>query len=176
MSGSMVRRLSALLTSALFLVASTASSAVALPAQSVPDLQRIQTLYESAAYDEAVRALDAAQDTSMLPAEQRQTLLQYRALCLLALDRETDAEKAIEQILTIDPLRLLTENDAPPRLVKTFEQVRARVVPGLTREQYASAKALFDGGRFPEAAAGFERVRQLVSSVDAGERHDLADI
>ena len=169
--------ISGLLVTGLFALGTASAEQLTVTPQALPDVQRIQTLYESAAYDEAVRALDAAHDTSSLPAEELQTLLRYRVLCLLALDREEEAEKDVELLLTADPLQQLTAADAPPRLIKTFDRVRARILPRLAREQYEAAKALFDSRRFNEAAKGFERVLQLHSSAgDTDERRGTADL
>lgn len=161
------------------LVAGGLSVGTAPPAgaagQPPPDLQHIRALYEGASYEDAMRALDAADGVSIISGEQHETLLQYRALCLLALNRQTDAEKAVEEILSADPLHQPAPEE-PPRLVEVFDRVRTRMMPSLARQQYAAAKALFDKGQFAEAAGGFERVIQLDSRVAPGDREKPGDL
>jgi hypothetical protein len=175
MTGLMIsRRIATPLASAMLVVAMFAGGSGAQTAP--PDLQRIRALYESASYDEAVQTLDAAENASILSGEDLQGLLQYRALCLLALNRDGDAERAVEQILTADPLHQLPAGDAPPRLVTTFDRVRARIAPRLAREQYESAKALYDSRNFSEASKGFERVVQIAASAGRDQPRDVADL
>ena len=153
----------------------TVPSAGAAAGQPPPDLQRIRALYEGASYEDAMRALDSADAASIVSGEQHATLLLYRALCLLALDRQTDAEKAVEDILSTDPLHQPGPEE-PPRLVAVFDRVRARLLPSLVRDQYAAAKALFDSRQFAEAASGFERVIQLSSQVADADREKVGDL
>ncbi len=167
------RPIAALVVASLFGVA-TFRAGVAV-AQPPPDLQRIRALYEGASYEDAMRALETAENTPIISGEQHQTLLQYRALCLLALDRQSDVEKTVEQILSADPLHQPAPED-PPRLLTVFDRVRARIVPALTREQYAAAKTLYDNRQFVEAASGFERVIQLSASVARSERDGVGDL
>ncbi len=166
-AGRISRPIAALVVASVF-----AGPAIAQPP---PDLQRIRALYEGASYEDAMRALEAAEDTPIMRGEQHQLLLQYRALCQLALDRQSDAEKTVEQILSANPLHQPAP-EVPPRLLTVFERVRARIVPALIQEQYAAAKTLFDNRQFVEAASGFERVVQLGSSVARSERDGIGDL
>jgi tetratricopeptide (TPR) repeat protein len=168
------RPIAALFVASVAAVA-VASSAGVAGAQPPPDLQRIRALYEGASYDEAMRALDAAQDVSLISGEHNGMLLQYRALCLLALDRQSDAEQTVQQILAADPLQPAPD-DAPPRLAKVFDRVRAAIVPAAARAQYAAAKTLFDHQQFADAASGFERVVQLDASVAHGDGDETGDL
>lgn len=168
------RPIAALFVAIVFGVGPTVRAGVSA-AQPPPDLPRIRALYEGASYEDAMRALDAAEDASLISGEQHQMLLQYRALCLLALDRQSDAEKTVEQILSADPLHQPAPEE-PPRLLTVFDRVRARIVPALARQQYAAAKALFENRQFDDAASGFERVIQIDSSVARSDRHEVGDL
>jgi Gram-negative bacterial TonB protein C-terminal len=144
-------------------------------AQDGPGVERVRTLYESAAYDDAMRALDAMANETVVPREQAEMVLRYRALCLLALDRNAEAETAVEQIVVNNPLYEVTAENAPPRLVKTFDRVRARVIPALARSEYAAAKDLFEKKQWTEAAERFERVVQL-GTASAGPEDGTSDV
>jgi TonB family protein len=175
MTGSHVSRALAALFLACIVTVGVARTGRAAAGQPPPDLQHIRALYEGASYEDAMRALDAADGASIVSGEQHQTLLQYRALCLLALDRQPDAEKAIEEILSTDPLHQPGPEE-PPRLVAVFDRVRSRMLPSLARQQYAAAKDLFDHHQFDEAASGFERVLELGSRIAPGDREGAGDL
>ena len=86
-----------------------------------------KALYDSASFDEALVVLDrlgGAQPESDVEEVQR-----YRALCLLALNRTSDAQRAIEIVFSRDPLFRLSDGDAPPRMRTAFNDVRRRLMP-----------------------------------------------
>ena len=60
-------------------------------------------LYAAAAYDEALAALNRL-DLSTAPQTDHFAISQYRAFCLVALGRTGDAEKAIEAVVSAEPL------------------------------------------------------------------------
>src|SRR4051812_17453813 len=66
------------------------------------DLSAARELYASAAYEDALVALNRLR-SSEHPPSQAPIIEQYRAFCLLALGRATDAEQAIEAGVTADP-------------------------------------------------------------------------
>jgi TonB family protein len=141
------------------------STATAQTARAQPPLQplldSVKKLYESAAYDEALGQLDQVlqQDSTLAQANPAaRTVQQYRALCLLALNRTPEAEQAMERLIIANPDYQPDANEASPRLVSIFSRARARVVPVLARKGYVRAKALFDQHQYTEAAAEFTRV------------------
>jgi hypothetical protein len=139
--------------------------AVALSAQttSPSSLDAVRTLYESAAYDEALSTLDRVSASGASSADSG-TLLRYRALCLLALDRSAEAEQAIERLLTDDSSYRPDPGDTSPRFVSLVDRTRNRVIPALARKQYEIAKRDYDQNRRGLAATGFARVTALLSS------------
>jgi tetratricopeptide (TPR) repeat protein len=114
-------------------------------------------LYASAQYDEALKVLDTlASDTSSSAAD-KQSIELYRTLCLLAVGRRDDAERAIEAIIARDPL-YRAGDDLPPRTRAVFGETKRRLLPTIVQQQYADAKTAFERKDFEPAAAGFKRV------------------
>jgi hypothetical protein len=118
----------------------------------------VQALYEAADYDGALAALDEA-------GNQDQRAREYRALCLLALDRMDDMEKTIEAMVQFDPVYRPAASQ-PPRLRTAFDRVHRRLLPSIVRERYLQAKANQEKARYAESAAGFELVLRLLKEGD----------
>ncbi len=137
-------------------------------------LTHARGLYESAAYEEALVELGRlkAEATPAAMAE----IDRYRALCLMALSRSSEADKVIESIVTNDPLYLPAATEAAPRVRAAFSAVRQRVLPGVARQLYVDAKALFDRKAYPEAVQALERTVKVIDNVDAANQSDLADL
>jgi TonB family protein len=91
----------------------------------------------------------------------------YRALCLLALGRTGETERALEELVSRRPLFKMTDADVSPRLVALFHTVRRRVLPVATKDLYAKAKANFEQKRYVTAST------QLKDLVDLLEDEDL---
>ena len=129
-------------------------------------LESARDLYASARYDEALTLLDRL--SSDAPAsEQRQSIDLYRTLCLLAVGRRDDADRAIEAIIARDPLYRLSE-DVPPRTRTAFTDAKRRLLPTIVQQQYGDAKRAFDGGQFDIAAVTFKRVIDALNDSDIG--------
>ena len=80
---------------------------------------RARELYASAEYDLALSVIGDSQE----PAAQ-----QYRALCLLALGRQADAEAALKRLIASAPEFTLSAEDMPPRFITLFAQQRRKLV------------------------------------------------
>lgn len=153
------------------LVVAVVMSLFASTATAQDALGNARNLYESAAYEDALIALgrlgaEASSDAA-------KEIERYRALCLMALGRESEADKIIESIVMNDPL--YQPADAAPRVRAAFTAVRHRVVPGLVRSLYADAKAAFDRKAYPEAVQGLERIVLVVDSLATANQSDLKD-
>src|SRR5260221_904865 len=94
-------------------VATTILSA-SVRAQESGDLAAARDLYASAAYDDALAVLNRLRATDHPPGQSRY-IEQYRAFCLLALGRASDAEQAIEALVPAQPTFLPSASDPPPR-------------------------------------------------------------
>jgi len=138
----------------------------ASPSQDAVDA--VRQLYAAAEYESALAALDRLSTSTGAP--EATEVERYRALCLMALGRSTDADAAFERVVRNDPWYEPGEQE-PPRVRAAFAAVRARVLPEVARARYAEAKAAYDRKDYPAAVAGFER---SVRILDAAELADPA--
>jgi hypothetical protein len=134
-------------------------------AQSNQPLDDAKTLYDSASFDEALQLLDGLGRTQ--PESNVEEVQRYRALCLLALNRTNDAQKAIEIVFSRDPLYRLSPGEAPPRMQAAFAEVRKRLLPSVTEQLYASAKLSFDRKEYTLAATQFQDLLTFLDDDDA---------
>jgi TonB family protein len=147
---------------------------VATSAAAQDALTDARNLYESAAYEEALAAFgrlkaDAGASTAA-------EIDRYRALCLMALSRASEADKVIESIVINDPLYQPGATEAAPRVRAAFSTVRQRILPGVARQLYVDAKALFDRKAYPEAVRALEKTVTVIDNVDPANRADLGDL
>jgi hypothetical protein len=94
---------------------------------------------------------------------------QYRAFCLMALGRQSDAVQAIESVVMSDPFFRPTEDDLSPRVFTAFRDARRRLLPGIAQQRYQAAKAAYDRKEYAGALAGFEATVRLIAAPDLAE-------
>src|SRR5688572_13647324 len=124
-------------------------------------------LYTAASYEEALAMLGRL-DSERTEASDRMAANQYRAFCLLALGRMSEAERAIEAVLTVDLLYRPADAFMSPRLRSAFAAVRQRIVPSIVQQEYTRARAAYDRGDYPSAVAQFDRVLKALADPDLG--------
>jgi TonB family protein len=135
-------------------------------------------LYSAAAYEDALRVLDRLEKSDSKPGD-RLAIHQYRAFCLLALGRTTDAERAIEAVVSSQPFYHPSDAEVSPRLRSAFSAVRQRMLPAIVQQKYAQAKSAYDQKDFVSAAAGFGQVLDALADPDIGpaaSRAPLSDL
>lgn len=105
------------------------------------------------------------------PSQGREVLSvdQYRAFCLMALGRQSDAVRAIEAVVAADPFYLPNEADLSPRVVVAFRDARRRLLPGVVQERYSAAKAAYDRKDYAAAVEGFDATTRLIDAPDLAE-------
>lgn len=130
-------------------------------------LTAARDLYAAAAYEDALALLNRIGNTSGR-AEDSRAVEQYRAFCLLALGRATEAERAIEAVIAADPSYQPSQSDVSPRVRTAFSEVRRRVLPNLVQQKYADARGAFERKEWVAAAEGFGFVLQLFADPDVG--------
>ena len=123
-------------------------------------------LYGSAAYDEALGVLDRLKSSAPAGAPNVRDVEEYRALCLLALGRQVDAERAIEAVVLADPTFRPDAQSVSPRVLTAFVQVRRRLLPTIVQQRYVAAKAALDRQEAKVALAGFEEALALIDAPD----------
>ncbi len=132
-------------------------------------LANVKTLYASAAYEDALSAIDRLRTTGPAATDNR-GLEQYRAFCLLALGREAEATKSLEDLITGDPFFVPDQNEVSPRVFTLFHSVRHRLLPPLVQQRYTMAKATYDRKEYEAAADQFTRVASLMDDPDMDQR------
>ena len=128
---------------------------------------RARDLYASAEYDQALSLIGDSQE----PAAQ-----QYRALCLLALGRQADAEAALKSLITVAPEFTLSAEDMPPRFVTLFAQQRREIVPGVLRKLFADAREDYRAKAYDRALPQFKRVLALSSETEVRDAEGVDDL
>jgi tetratricopeptide (TPR) repeat protein len=128
-------------------------------------LTAARDLYAAAAYEDALAALDRLRAGGAKVDDSR-ALDQYRAFCLLALGKSSEAAQAIEAVVSADPSYYPSNNDVSPRVRAAFSDVRRRLLPDLAQQKYAQAKATFDRKDYRAAAEGFGQLLDLFADPD----------
>jgi TonB family protein len=134
------------------------------------DLDSVKELYAAASYEEALSRLDTLRNVDVVVANQ------YRALCLLGLGRAADAESALQEIVSANPLYRVSPNDVSPRLVDLFTEVRKRALPSAAKQLYARAKNDYDEKKHTQAVAGFTTLLELLKDKDLQQSGGVGDL
>lgn len=144
---------------------------VVRPALADDSLDAARQLYAAAAYDDALAVLDRVQQS--LPAKASAVALeQQRALCLLALNRGADAERAITAVVEADPLYLPDEATASPRVRAAFQDVRVRALPGIARAVFERGRENYNQKEYARASAEFELALAVTAQIAAAGQSD----
>jgi TonB family protein len=136
-------------------------------------LDRAKSLYASAAYDEALTALDQLSGT---PAPDDSTSISaYRVYCLLALNRQDEARALIDRLLHQSPFFVPSADEAPPKIQTIFRDVRRATLPKIAKERYDEAKAAFER-KDPQTVRRFDDLLTLLEDPDLREWSASADL
>jgi len=125
-------------------------------------------LYASARYDEALALLNGMRPADSSAGSDMKSVEQYRSLCLLALGRGSEAEKAIAAVVTADPAYQPSDSEASPRVRAAFSEVRKRLLPQIAGSRYTAAKESFDRKDFAAAEGQFRELLALLDDPDMG--------
>lgn len=141
-------------------------------------LEAARQLYASAEYTSALSMLNTL-STVDSPREERRAIALYRTLCLLAVGRSAEADRAIESMVSADPLYRPDADEIPPRMRTAIAQARKRMLPAILQEKYKDSKAAFDRQDFSRAALGFKEMLDGLADPDitaAASQSPLADL
>jgi hypothetical protein len=141
-------------------------------------LEAARQLYASAEYTSALSMLNAL-SAGNSPREERRAIALYRTLCLLAVGRGAEADRAIESMVSADPLYRPDADDIPPRMRTAIAEARKRMLPAILQEKYKDSKAAFDRQDFSHAASGFKEMLDGLADQDiaaAASQSPLADL
>jgi TonB family protein len=124
-------------------------------------LQTVKALYAAAAYEDALTALNSVEVDGRLT-----EVHQYRVFCLVALGRNGEAERAMEALITADPLYVFDPVETSPRVQEAFNRRRQQLLPDIAKRFYFDARGALDRKDRAGAIAGFER---LLTIIDAAQ-------
>jgi len=149
------------------LVALVLASTSITSGQVADSLVKAKALYAEASYDEAL---------AILKGNDGAEAFQYRALCLIALGRTQEAERALESLITVAPTYAMSDADLPPRLVSLFAQTRKRVLPGVVKKLFADARIDFQAKNMAAARDKFEKVLVLTNDPAMADSPEAVDL
>jgi hypothetical protein len=141
-------------------------------------LEAARQLYASAEYTSALSMLNALSSKDS-PREERRAIALYRTLCLLAVGRSAEAERAIESMVSADPLYRPDADDIPPRMRTAIAETRKKMLPAILQDKYKQSKAAFDKQDFMHAASGFKEMLDGLADPDitvVAAQSPLADL
>jgi hypothetical protein len=140
------------------------------------DLGGAKTLYVNASYEEALTVLDKQTAAAGTAGAKAAEIHHYRALCFIALGRNTEADQAIAASVSADPFTVPDTSELSPRVVSVFNAARARLVPEVARAALADGRQLMQKGDSAAANRRFEAVTKLLSEPGLAGRADLNDL
>jgi TonB family protein len=136
------------------------------PAGAQQDFAAAKDLYTAAKYEEALALLDRLKEAEPESPDAALGVEQYRAMCLLALNRRAEAEQAIEAIADLDPFYQPAEDDAAPWVRAAFRETRRKVLPAALQRLYGHAKDAYNKKDMAEAVVAFGRVLKVLDDPD----------
>jgi TonB family protein len=134
-------------------------------------VQRLKDLYASAAYEDALSVA-----TRLDTAEPNPEIEQYRVFCLIALGRQVEAEKVVEEVIKVSPRYRPESADASPRIQELFSKVRRRLGPSLVKAMYIDAKGALDRKERDTAVARFEEMLKIADDPDVKDEASIAEL
>ena len=162
-----------------FVVVLILSAAKVSTAQDV--LSQARSLYEAAAYEDALQLLDHYVGDAALDEKhgtRTPALDEYRALCLLALNRPDDAETVLHRLISLDPLYTPSSKDPAPRFRSAVLKIRNQVIPPTAHRLYEEAYAAAGRRRYNEAIVALEQLFRIVEQpgLDEDAAGSLTDV
>ena len=137
------------------------------------DLGEAKAKYEEAAYEDALTTLTKA---SASTTADRVQLEQYRALCLIALGRIAEAERAVAALVDADPTYVPPSSVASPRVLAMIAEIRRKELPGVARRVLDSGRAAYEAKDIPRAQRQFDILLKLLDDPIMEGRPEREDL
>ena len=137
------------------------------------DLGEAKAKYEEAAYEDALTTLTKA---SASTTADRVQLEQYRALCLIALGRISEAERAVAALVDADPTYVPPSSVASPRVLAMIAEIRRKELPGVARRVLDSGRAAYEAKDIPRAQRQFDLLLKLLDEPIMEGRPEREDL
>jgi hypothetical protein len=148
------------------------------PARAQGEIDRARRLFESADYLGALAALPEANagPTSRSTVD-RIEIERYRLLCLIALGRTDDANRAIRRVVEIEPFFRLSDDEASPSVRARFDEIRAGYLPDVARAVFVEGRRAYEAQDFATATERLEVAQRLIEELDGDDRRTrVADL
>ena len=141
-------------------------------------LTAAQDLYASAAYEDALSTLTRLTEGGGAAPDIARQVDEYRAFCLYALGRTGEAESVAETMIRREPMLMLDSADVSPRLEVMFASVRKRLLPGLIRERFKTARTALEQKNLTEAEPQLMEAKLMIADAEklAIKDDGLADL
>ena len=157
----------------LFIVVVLLSAPWLSAAAAQNDLGEAKAKYEEAAYEDALTTLTKA---SASTTADRVQLEQYRALCLIALGRISEAERAVAALVDADPTYVPPSSVASPRVLAMIAEIRRKELPGVARRVLDSGRAAYEAKDIPRAQRQFDLLLKLLDDPIMEGRPEREDL
>ena len=141
-------------------------------------LTAAKDLYASAAYEDALSTLTRLTEGGGAAPDIARQVDEYRAFCLYALGRTGEAESVAETMIRREPMLMLDSADVSPRLEVMFASVRKRLLPGLIRERFKTARTALEQKKLAEAEPQLVEAKLMIADAEKLAIQDggLADL
>jgi len=150
-----------------------AASALVSASSGAADIDLARSRYEEAAYEDALTTLTKA--SASTPADRVQ-LEQYRALCLIALGRLPEAERAVAALVNADPIYVPPSSVASPRVLAMVAEIRRKELPGVARRVLDSGRAAYEAKNIALAQRQFDLLLKLLDDPAMEGRPEREDL
>jgi hypothetical protein len=97
-------------------------------------------------------------------ATQADRIDEYRALCLLGLNRTREAEEIVERLVARRPTSTYDVASYPPKFVTLHAEVKRRMLPIVAATLLTSGKISFEAGLYAQASQKFRELDLLLAS------------
>jgi len=135
-------------------------------------LDDAKTLYAAASFEQSLAVL-AEMDVA---ASKSPDVLEYKALCLLALGRVDEAQSVVDALVSTTPTFLPADDDVPPRFVAVLNDTRRRLLPAITKRLFSDARDQFHNNNQDAAKEQFQQVLRLTDDEVWRESNDATDL
>jgi TonB family protein len=131
-----------------------------------------KALYAAASFEDALAALGRLDALGSATPD----ALQYKALCLLALGRTSEAQTVTASLIVGTPAYVPAEKDLSPRFVALFTETRRQLLPSIAKRLFADARDHFHAKNQAQALGEFEMVLALAADPLWKDQPEAADL
>ncbi len=131
-----------------------------------------KALYAAASFEDALAALGRLDALGSATPDAQQ----YKALCLLALGRTTEAQTVTASLIVGTPAYVPADKELSPRFVALFTETRRQLLPSITKRLFADARDHFHAKNQAQALGEFEMVLVLAADPLWKDLPEAADL